>query len=542
MNGYSLERKSSGADYLTMNDNREGQEKELPFLVADGTLSDEMLKILLNYGHEEEHLDYKETLECGETRKRGRVDLVCDLVAMANTHGGYIVVGVRDEKNGEFTPVGASDEVLSDYTSENIVTWLANYTDGQPQINVRSAPISGLKYLFVFVKRSPIPLVFRKDGVYMDEKDSENVKFRSADIFVRHGSKSERVTGADVSRMLRDVREDERQKVFESKGRHLDLIEKLDSIVELLGGQSLPTDSLALSESKADRIEDRIFRPISVNRPKQAIWLLKKEFRKVKDYLREIVETTMKNELPEALDRKYVGFLRGLVPVWRVVVDFEELDIAGALVNELFGLLKYSNDLEYDSDEETDVLWLVSRITFLAYSLGAYAVLEDAPAFARLFLGRDIEFDHALNGYSWFRFTSIKLARANRSKYKTICRDVFEYYQTDAYLVGLFGGEEGFLTGLCQFDFLVCVYALVTKKGGYFPSFAAYNQTRIELMAERLARTREQDLWLPSVDGKVLAEAIRTLDAQGEKQFFMSWYAGLWSGRSVQELLNKYGD
>jgi len=56
-------------------------------IVVDGDLSPERMRSLTELGREEERLDYKKFLDISSksAQKRAKVELVCDLVSMANT-------------------------------------------------------------------------------------------------------------------------------------------------------------------------------------------------------------------------------------------------------------------------------------------------------------------------------------------------------------------------------------------------------------------------------------------------------------------------
>ena len=66
-------------------------------VVVDGDLSAERLLVLIGLCVEEERLDYKNEYNLsGSKNTKDKVELVRDIVAMANTYGGYIVLGVHE--------------------------------------------------------------------------------------------------------------------------------------------------------------------------------------------------------------------------------------------------------------------------------------------------------------------------------------------------------------------------------------------------------------------------------------------------------------
>lgn len=65
-------------------------------------LSDDKIDYLLNLGMESENLDYKEDLDINKTEEI--VKIAKDIAAMANTEGGYIVLGVDKNFNKKGLP------------------------------------------------------------------------------------------------------------------------------------------------------------------------------------------------------------------------------------------------------------------------------------------------------------------------------------------------------------------------------------------------------------------------------------------------------
>jgi predicted HTH transcriptional regulator len=59
----------------------------------------ELTAILLR-GHESKDFDYKMAAQWNETDKKACCELVKDILAMANTAGGFIVIGVSEPTTG----------------------------------------------------------------------------------------------------------------------------------------------------------------------------------------------------------------------------------------------------------------------------------------------------------------------------------------------------------------------------------------------------------------------------------------------------------
>lgn len=82
---------------------------------------------LLESRCEDEHLDYKVSLDWNSGDKSEKAELVKDILAFANTRdGGRIIIGVED---GTFEPVGLDEGVLKSLDVTKVNAFLKSYTD-----------------------------------------------------------------------------------------------------------------------------------------------------------------------------------------------------------------------------------------------------------------------------------------------------------------------------------------------------------------------------------------------------------------------------
>ena len=175
-------------------------------IIVEPNLTLERFAELIYRRRESAKLDYK----AGYTgSQEERVELTKDLVAMANTAGGYIVVGI--ENDGK--PCGLTSAQLAALDEAKLRGQVVSYLGTSIDMFV-DAPVTfdGLQYGVVTVLRSALsPLVFVKDGQYSTPKGLRQV-FRSGDVFVRHGSASERWNQNDVQVLLARAVERERER------------------------------------------------------------------------------------------------------------------------------------------------------------------------------------------------------------------------------------------------------------------------------------------------------------------------------------------
>jgi len=128
-------------------------------VIVDSDLSKEKIRSLIGLEIEEEALDFKESLDFKSSQKRSQLELVRDIVAMANTEGGYIILGVEDKS---FKVKGIDDECKKNVTQENLQTWVENYIDGRIKVLCKQITIEGKSIIAIFVDKTKIPLVLKK--------------------------------------------------------------------------------------------------------------------------------------------------------------------------------------------------------------------------------------------------------------------------------------------------------------------------------------------------------------------------------------------
>lgn len=123
----------------------------------------EQLKEILLQGYESKDLDYKGPCEWDEKDKKSCCELVKDILAMANTLGGYIIVGVREKAQG-FEWEGLTVEQAESFETSRINRFVQNYAD--PPINtlLRKIDHEGNTFVAVEVPRfTDTPHICQKD-------------------------------------------------------------------------------------------------------------------------------------------------------------------------------------------------------------------------------------------------------------------------------------------------------------------------------------------------------------------------------------------
>lgn len=157
----------------------------------EANVTDEKLRQLLDEGHESDLLDFKDTCNLAETRDR--VELAKDVGAM-QVNGGYIVIGA--DEHGR--PTGLLTSELSTLLDESVIRKkIAKYLPEPLEIRSAAHRIGDDIVAVVYVARSPVGMaVFKADGNH-----DGGQAFRAGDVFVRHGTSSERWQQHDIDRI-----------------------------------------------------------------------------------------------------------------------------------------------------------------------------------------------------------------------------------------------------------------------------------------------------------------------------------------------------
>lgn len=163
-------------------------------VVVEPVVTQEKLQELLMEASEQSALDYKEALDLSE--RRDLVEIAKDVAAMqAEPSGGYLVIGADDHGN----PTGRLYEgQIRGFDEATLRPKLQKYI---PTLTIHTAAhcLSGKWLVLIYVAPSVDGCcVFRVEGAYQDGKNKVIV-FRAGDVFLRHGTSSERWNQSDVA-------------------------------------------------------------------------------------------------------------------------------------------------------------------------------------------------------------------------------------------------------------------------------------------------------------------------------------------------------
>lgn len=136
---------------------------------------------------ESDEFDYKEVFKFDT---KGKVELLKDIYAFANTKGGYIIYGVTNS----FSWIGLDDRSDETIDDTSIHQAIENYIEGKIDVVFNEIDYDGKEFLLFYIKPSKGILTAKKNGAYEVKsrkgKQSTKFAFRENDVYCRRGSRS----------------------------------------------------------------------------------------------------------------------------------------------------------------------------------------------------------------------------------------------------------------------------------------------------------------------------------------------------------------
>jgi len=164
-------------------------------------------------------------------------EVVKDIVALANSGGGCLVFGVKDDGQ----PGGADVVSILELDPALITDKIAKYTGIQfDGFEMREGTRNGNRIAVLVVRGIPTPIPFNKAGGYDRGDGKQVVAFQPGTVYFRHGAKSEPGTFDDIRRSL-DRAVDERRRswlggikkvVSAPRGHRIEVVSPTAAIVE----------------------------------------------------------------------------------------------------------------------------------------------------------------------------------------------------------------------------------------------------------------------------------------------------------------------
>jgi schlafen family protein len=154
---------------------------------------------LLQIKTETKHLEYKQGLHWERCTKDDKVEIIKDILSMANIQdGGRIIIGVR---NNDYEPIGITDEDFHSFDQTKVNDFLHKYTDPPFTCQVYKHILGGKNFVAIDVPEFPeIPIICKQDA--NSSKDNKSI-LRRGQLYSRtEKATSEALASAQEMREL----------------------------------------------------------------------------------------------------------------------------------------------------------------------------------------------------------------------------------------------------------------------------------------------------------------------------------------------------
>ncbi len=156
---------------------------------------------------ESKHIDFKETFD--PASKADWCEILKDIVAMANSEGGVILIGLNNNGN----PTGSDVSDILQLDSACIPDKIYSYTEIHfSDVEILELHKGGYQLAAIDIGSAKVPMVFAKPGTYAISTKEQKTAFSRGTIYFRHGAKSEPGNTGDLTNVmeyrLREIRKE----------------------------------------------------------------------------------------------------------------------------------------------------------------------------------------------------------------------------------------------------------------------------------------------------------------------------------------------
>ena len=142
---------------------------------------------------ESKHVEFKEKFD--HTDAQDLCEVIKDIVAMANSGGGHILFGVKNDGSAS----GWDCTLLRGLDPAQLTDKIASYVGEQfSEYDVAETDRRGNRIAIMEVRPVHIPLIFVRPGTYDVGQGKQKTAFAKGTIYFRHGAKSEPGTSQDI--------------------------------------------------------------------------------------------------------------------------------------------------------------------------------------------------------------------------------------------------------------------------------------------------------------------------------------------------------
>lgn len=146
---------------------------------------------------ESKYVEFKESFDV--TAEGEWCEIIKDMIAIANTGGGVIVIGLDNQgtpTNRDVAPILALDPA-------DVANRIHRYTETHfADFEVVAAEKSGSRIAVIALRAAEYPIVFCKPGTYATGGGKQKSAFAQGSVYFRHGAKSEPGVTEDLRKFV----------------------------------------------------------------------------------------------------------------------------------------------------------------------------------------------------------------------------------------------------------------------------------------------------------------------------------------------------
>lgn len=179
-----------------MSEQKFDRESIKSFIESEDPLSSDAINALIGYKEEDLYVDYKETFDPSD--EKHWIGITTDVMAFANTRGGYLVFGVNDEA---FSVVGLPEIVANVLTNTNMVMQKLNRYVAPHFVQIRSKKHNTKQGSIVVMYVPPSKgktHIFIKDVSYKYPSGKTKILVHPGMIFIRRSATNHIVDPDDL--------------------------------------------------------------------------------------------------------------------------------------------------------------------------------------------------------------------------------------------------------------------------------------------------------------------------------------------------------
>lgn len=172
----------------------------MKYLRSEDPLSDDAIEFLLKYGEEDLYIDYKETIE--KSNDKEWIELSKDIMAFANSCGGYLLFGVQDST---FNLIGLNQGSAAIAKNTDMVQQKTNRYIEPEILNLRSKEhvTEGKIFVVLFVPESIGKThVVSKDAFVKYPSGDRKLIFHKGTIYVRRSAGNHLCDSRDLDELI----------------------------------------------------------------------------------------------------------------------------------------------------------------------------------------------------------------------------------------------------------------------------------------------------------------------------------------------------